>query len=62
MEIVTEDHNPQPACPSITTMMSILAEAYETGAYYLNDEKCTCSDFDKLWDIVEKYGAAHIFG
>jgi hypothetical protein len=62
MEIITEYHDPQPICLSITSMISIFAEAYETGAYYLDEKKCMRSDFDKLWDIVEKYGAAHVFG
>ncbi|MEC4896324.1 MAG: hypothetical protein SAL07_23295 [Oscillatoria sp. PMC 1051.18] len=50
--------DPIPFCPSITSMMFIIAEAYETGAYYLDeqDSKCLDLDQDKLLKIVEKYG------
>lgn len=63
LKVIPEDNELIPICPNITSMMFIFAEAYETGAYYIDrkDRRCTHSDFDKLWDIVKKHGAAHVF-
>lgn len=62
LKVIPEDNELIPICPSLTSMMSIFAEAYKTGTYYLDEEKRTCSNFDKLYDIVKKYGAVQVFG
>lgn len=43
---------------SLTDMMLTLAECYETGAYYLDDEGFVCEDEDKVAKVFRKYNAS----
>ncbi|MBE9115244.1 hypothetical protein IQ249_04950 [Lusitaniella coriacea LEGE 07157] len=57
--LLFEGEDPALFCPSITSMMSICAEAYETGAYYLDEENYGFIETnpDKLLKILKKYNA-----
>jgi len=51
--------DPRIFCPSITSMMSIIAEAYETEAYYPDEEKYGSirANYGKFLDLFDKYNA-----
>jgi cell wall assembly regulator SMI1 len=52
---VGEGDMPRIFYASLTDMMLTLAECYETGAYYLDDEGFICEDEDKFAQIFRKY-------
>lgn len=56
---LAEGCDPLPICPSVTSMMCMLAEAYETGAYYFNENnnKWIEVNSDKIMQIAKKHGA-----
>ena len=58
VELLIAD-NPSVCCWSITSMMLVFAEAYETGAYYFDEDKFIRADYNKILDMEEKYGIAY---
>ena len=50
-----EDEEPCAYYTSITSMISMCAEAYETGAYYIGNEGWICVEHSKLTEILHKY-------
>ncbi|NEO88310.1 MAG: SMI1/KNR4 family protein [Spirulina sp. SIO3F2] len=55
----SEEIEPSPCCASITVMMSICAEAYETEVFYVKDEepRFMHTDHVKLIELCDKYNA-----
>ena len=58
VELLVPDE-PWTFCLSITSMMLVFAEAYETEAYYFDEEGHIRSDYNNIFDIEEKYGTAY---
>ncbi|NEO86020.1 MAG: hypothetical protein F6J87_17450 [Spirulina sp. SIO3F2] len=57
--LYSEGSEPTLYAISITTMMSMCADAYETGAYYVDDKdrRYVNTDHNKLIEILDKYHA-----
>ena len=57
ISVQAEYYEPNIVYTNLTTMMQTVAECYETGAYYINDEGFIEEDENKVAEILRKYNS-----